>query len=161
MKDRLEKQIMKIDNNRISHMHGVAEFMNKHAKDFGLDSNAMYILGLLHDIGYIHGKQNHEENGGEMMEQMNYPYSQIIKYHGTTPSVYMKKFRLTEEEIPKELILLWMADMSINLNGENVGYELRLQDIGTRLGFDSVAYANCMETVKFLMEFCKIKNCRK
>ena len=63
-------------------MHGVTEFMNEHAKDFGLDSDEMYILRLLHDIG-------------------------------------------------------------------------------THLGFDSVAYANCMETVKFLMKFDKIENCRK
>lgn len=111
------------------------------------------MLGLLHDVGYIHGKQNHEETGGKIMEEMNYPYAEIIQYHGTTPLLYMQTKKCTKEDIPKELILLWIADMSVDLSGNTVGFKFRLNDIGNRLGFDSVAYRNCTETVKFLESY--------
>lgn len=151
----------KISENRMAHMHGVAEFMYEHAPLFRLNPDVMYILGLLHDIGYVHGKHLHEVHGSEMMENLAFPYADIIKFHGTTPSAYMQMLDCRENEIPKELILLWMADMSVDLTGKNVGYNARLDDIGTRLGFDSLAYMHCKETISFLMNFDKSENCRK
>ena len=53
----------KISENRMAHMHGVAEFMYEHAPLFRLNPDVMYILGLLHDIGYVHGKHLHEVHG--------------------------------------------------------------------------------------------------
>ena len=37
-------------------MHGVAEYMYAHAEDRGLNKDSMYLLGLLHDIGYVNKK---------------------------------------------------------------------------------------------------------
>ena len=53
------QQIQKmIPDNRMEHMHGVAEYCYKHATDdfYKLDRTHMYILGLLHDCGYIQKK---------------------------------------------------------------------------------------------------------
>lgn len=43
----------KISNERMAHMHGVAEYCYRYASDdfYNLDKGRMYILGLLHDCG--------------------------------------------------------------------------------------------------------------
>lgn len=38
------------------------------------------------------------------------------------------------EDIPKELILLWEADVSVDSMGNEVGFKNRLTDIGLRYG---------------------------
>ena len=54
----------KINNNKKMHMFGVAEFMYTEAPKYGLNPEEMYVLGLLHDVGYIFDDwHNHEENG--------------------------------------------------------------------------------------------------
>ncbi|MBR0384343.1 MAG: HD domain-containing protein [Eubacteriaceae bacterium] len=60
----LSTKEFRISEERIRHMHGVAEFMYKRAKDYKLDAEEMYLLGLLHDIGYIQG---FEEGHGELL----------------------------------------------------------------------------------------------
>lgn len=49
-----------------------------------------------------------------------------------------------------ELRLLLEADLSIGLNGEYLGYEARLKDIGNRYGFDSDTYKTCNNTINWL-----------
>ncbi len=60
--------MLEINNNKKMHMFGVAEFMYIEAPKYGLKSDEMYVLGLLHDIGYIYdGWHNHEENGKNLI----------------------------------------------------------------------------------------------
>lgn len=54
--------------------------------------------------------------------------------------------------IPSQLILLWEADMHVDQSGEDVGYEARLEDIGSRLGFDSEPYRICSKTIEWLKQ---------
>lgn len=134
-------------------MYGVAEYMYENACKYDLNRDEMYCLGLMHDIGYLYGKEDHEVLGSRLLEKLNMKYSSIISWHGTTPYNYMKLTDVSIEEIPKELILLWKADTSVNSIGKNVGFDERLKDIGTRLGFDSLAYKDCKEIINWLKQY--------
>lgn len=59
----------KITEDRIRHMHGVAELMYQYYDIFDckyLSRDEAYVLGLNHDIGYINGKKDHEANGADL-----------------------------------------------------------------------------------------------
>lgn len=138
----------KLSNKRIKHMHGVAEYMYENAEKYGLNADKMYILGLLHDIGYIVDNNEHEVMGARLLNESGYEHGDIISWHGTTPSDYM---RLRDcESVPKELILLWEADMSIDSQGMEVSFVERLFDIRVRYGKDSIQYRKAKETVAWL-----------
>ena len=149
-----------IDDNRISHMHGVAEYMYNNAYKHKIDKHKMYILGLLHDIGYIDKSKAHEYYGADIASQIGIlkEYTDCIKYHSTTPIKYMNIKNCLESEIPKPLILLWEADMNVDITGKEVGYIHRLIDISNRHGLNSKQYKDCKETVKWLI---KTKNTYK
>ena len=136
----------RISKDRILHMWGVAEYMYQNASKYGLKPDKMYVLGLLHDIGYIKGKQDHEWYGCELMQRLGFKYSEEIKLHGNSIEDIFNSFH----SMTSELRLLLEADLSIGLNGEYLEYEARLRDIGNRYGFDSDAYCVCKETVAWL-----------
>lgn len=141
---------MMISDERIRHMHGVAEWMYAHAEDYGcFNKEEMYLLGLIHDIGYIYGEKYHEQLGGQLLGQDAY-YGQLIFAHGLSPQEYMEYYGVNEEEIPCEMVLLWTADMRVDLSGKDVGYEKRLMDIKKRYGFDSEEYVRCRDTMTWL-----------
>lgn len=134
----------KITRERIAHMHGVAEYMYRHAPKYNLNPDDMYLLGLLHDIGYLYGKDGHEQRGAELLYDNYYSlkYVMVVEMHGTI---------LSEIEHPSnELLLLVEADMHVDMSGENVGYEKRLEGVAARHGIDSQAYLICKENVHFL-----------
>ena len=139
---------MRIDEGRIKHMHGVAEYMYSHAHEYELNPDEMYLLGLVHDIGYINGPNGHEEYGAELVGD-NY-YGDFIRYHGKTPQMYADAHGIVKAEIPNEMLLLWEADMSINSDGDEVSFQERLEGIKNHHGSDSKAYHTCIETVSFL-----------
>ena len=56
-----------INENKIAHMVGVAEWMRERAEDYGLNPDVMYAIGLLHDVGYLQGRVGHEKRGGEIL----------------------------------------------------------------------------------------------
>ena len=122
-----------INSIRTEHSVGVAEYMYHNAHKYGLDKNEMYVLGLLHDIRYIYGiKENHEEKGANLLQNcgMSNRFTQVIKFYGSIPKKVMKELGCSETDIPKELLLLWEGDMSVDLKGNNVGFDKRLEDIG-------------------------------
>lgn len=140
----------KLSDERIRHMHGVAEYMYKHAKEYNLNPDEMYLLGLLHDIGYIINNKEHEVIGARFLEEQGYKYSDIISWHGVTPQDYM---RLRDvDSVCNDLKLLWKADMSVNCNGLEVSYDKRLFEIGLRHGFDGVQYRKAKEAIEWLKE---------
>lgn len=136
----------RISKDRILHMWGVAEYMYQNASKYGLKPDKMYVLGLLHDIGYIKGKQDHEWYGCELMQRLGFKYSEEIRLHENSIEDIFNSFH----SMTQELRLLLEADLSIGLNGEYLGYEARLRDIGNRYGFDSDTYCVCKETVAWL-----------
>lgn len=148
---------MIIPKERILHMHGVAEWMYEHAEEYGCeDKDKMYFLGLMHDIGYIYGKENHEQNGAELIGINTY-YGDIIQAHGLTPQEYIDAKDILESEIPNEMILLWAADMMVDMSGKPVGFATRLKNIGNKYGYNSEPYRICSETISWLKSREKYK----
>ena len=156
---------MRITKSKIMHMHAVAEFMYKHAKEYGLEhyEESMYVLGLLHDIGYIRKKKNHAKSGEEILKiligQNNF-YVECIADHGLTPKEYALKYNIKTNQIPFVMMLLWAADMSVDREGKEVGFNKRLKDIKDRYGENSKEYKNSQETVQWLESEAK-KCCKR
>ena len=142
---------MLITNERIAHMHGVAEWMYEHAEEYGCkNKDEMYLLGLIHDIGYIYGnKEEHEQRGAELLGINTY-YGKFVQAHGLTPQEYMTHNNCLNSEIPNEMILLWTADMMVDSKGNVVGFKARLDDIEKRYGTDSESYCICKEIMLWL-----------
>lgn len=145
---------MMIQNRRMAHSHGVAEWMYEHAEIYGCsDRDGMYLLGLLHDIGYMYGEQSHELSGA-MMLGMNSDYGKLIQAHGMTPKEYSNFCNCPEADIPKELILLWVADMMVStVTGEVVGFKKRLKEIELVYGTRSRKYRAAKETMDWVEEW--------
>lgn len=160
--DKKEKPL--ISKNRILHMHGVAEYMYKHAPEYGLDPERMYILGLLHDIGYVHSKYNHEKNGAMMLRRVGYVDADLVENHGNNPTDYVNDFIPSARLMPKELVLLWEADMLIDSKicpGEVVDFDTRLSETARKAGIDSPQYKNKKAKIEWLKKYAdkyKIKN---
>ena len=124
---------MKISKERVSHMHAVAEYMYDNAKYYGLekDKEQLYVIGLIHDVGSVRDKTNHEENSADILSKVRLDdkYIDIIKYHGSSPEQYCIDHNIDEGEIPAELLLLWEADLHIGPNGEYMSFDERIQEM--------------------------------
>lgn len=120
-----------IYENREKHILGVARFMKDNAKKLGLDSEEMFTLDFLHDIGYeFDPTLNHNKVGGEILKRQNYKYFNEVYSHGNTETTYTSK----------ELDFLNFANIHINKTGKYVTFNERLEDIKTRRGEDSDFY---------------------
>lgn len=137
--------IPRISDERIAHMHGVAEYMYRHASDdfYRLDKDQAYMVGLLHDIGYIEGKSHHESFGGILLMKMGFKDCQIIAEHGK---------QLDQDSINnKKLLLLVEADMHVSsASKKEITYEEKLKELAAEHGKDSKAYALCEKNIRFL-----------
>lgn len=124
-------------------MLGVAKLMRKYAKKLNLDEHEMFVLGLLHDIGYEFGdNSNHNEIAFNILNKNNYKYAYEILYHGIADTQYSSP----------ELDLLNYADMHIDTQGNYVSFDNRLQDIKSRRGETSPAYINALKVVALLTD---------
>ena len=143
-----------ISTKRLNHMIGVAEYMYNNAEKYALDKEEMYMVGLLHDIGYISGeKKDHEKYGAELTKAFSNDYhipeiSYLIEHHGDMPTEYIEKYRYVDNKLK----LLWEADMSVDSTGENVGFDRRLADIEARYGEDSEPYQTSKQVIGWLKE---------
>jgi len=144
---------MLIAKEKMAHMHGVAEYMYEHAEENGLIPDEMYILGLLHDIGYLYGSEGHEENGAALLHRMGFENHWHVLWHGTSPKDYLQY--TSRENLPAELILLMEANMKIGLSGEEIGYENRLKEMANIYGLASEQYMLCEDTIQWLTEYKK------
>lgn len=154
---------MRINKDRMAHMHTVAELMWLFYPEVDceyLTREDIYKLGLNHDIGYMSGSKNHEANGAVLFGAggpADGIFSRCIRWHGITPEQYIHLFTCTYDDIPEELILLWWADMMVEPSGENagaiVGFDERLESIKRRHGKNSDAYKNCRATMKWICDF--------
>ena len=126
----------RITNGRMAHMHNVAEYMYLHAKDYGLEDQKeeMYVLGLLHDIGAVRDANTHNICGMDIMRHTGIAqkYLTAIEWHMRGPDEFCKHFGITEEQIPKHMLLLWDADLHVTSTGKIVTIRERLNDIRIR-----------------------------
>ncbi len=156
-------QAPQISDERIAHMHGVAELMWQYSHAFSctvLSRNELYFLGLIHDIGYIDGKEGHEDYGSELLSMLlefgnKNMIARCVKWHGVTPREYVDIHQCYASDIPGELILLWWADMMVEAGGDKagevVGFQGRLDGLKDRYGEDSKPYQTCKETMEWLI----------
>ena len=141
-----------INQYKMAHMVGVAEYMRERAEAYGLDADVMYTVGLLHDIGYLEGHIGHEQVGADILNRMGLSDDNeitfSIRHHGENP------YDLEEQygKLPDILILMLEADMSVEKAGYRVGFRKRLQDIGERYGYDHSAYQTASDAVSYVKE---------
>lgn len=140
----------RIKDDRIKHIHSVAEYMADHAEEYGLDEGRCYVLGLLHDVGYAISNNQHESVGGALLDMYGYCDAKYIIYHGITPSYYKELKHCDDEDIPKPLVLLWEADLMIDVNGKEVGYQKRLESMKARCG--EKIYKQSLERANWLIK---------
>ncbi len=133
------KKLAPIDMNRLLHMTGVAKYMMEHADAYGVEPDLAYLVGLLHDIGYIYGRDDHELNGADLLRRvgMNNDICDAISVHGSD----IKEVIADVIQINSMLLLLYEADMMVDvcdgIAGEVVGFDRRIAGIAKRYGEDS------------------------
>lgn len=125
-----------ITQNRWQHILGVA----RKAKELAIKiqpndekyAEDMFLLGLLHDVGYEFSEtgQGHSALGGEILKRSGYKYWNEVANHG-----YSENNIMTDE-----LFILNCADMSVSVDGQSCSMSDRLKDIGNRYGINSSAY---------------------
>ena len=134
-----------MNKDRLNHSYAVANKIVEIAKEKNLDKDQLdelFILGYIHDIGYQFGNcENHNVVGGSILKNNGYKYWKEVYYHGVPNSEYKSLY----------LDLLNMADMMIDTNGNDVGFEKRLEDIKSRYGKDSIQYNNCIKVINELL----------
>ena len=137
-----------ISENRWKHILGVARKAKKLAKKLKSDNvlyaEDMFLLGVMHDLGYEFTESNasHAEVGGEILKRSGYRYWQEVALHGDE----------AVENMSDELFILNCADMSTGPNGEDFTFDERLEEIATRFGKDAAAYKKCVIEVQKLRE---------
>lgn len=132
-----------MSKSKIEHSHMVAEYMAAFSRCYGVNKESAFALGLLHDIGYICGKECHAAKGFDIMSKDGYKSAYAIQLHGTSPRYCQDVIFKTERrrKFPAQLFLLWEADMHVNSYGKIVPFAERLKDIKSNYGGDSKEYA--------------------
>ncbi|MBQ7431261.1 HD domain-containing protein [Butyrivibrio sp.] len=110
-----------ISDDRIKHMHAVAEYMYANAAKYGLADikEQLYVTGLLHDVGACRSKEKHAEHGYDILRIMSLSekYLRTIHYHSMSPTEYCKYHGITPAQVPVIQILMWDADMHFGPDG--------------------------------------------
>ena len=121
---------------RMLHCHNVGLRMASYAKNhLGWDNvrcNDMYILGMMHDLGYeLNGDPFlHDEAMAEALGHTGYKYMKEIAYHSCMQHDY---------DSP-EMRLLYFGDMTVDGKGKWCTLDERLKDIEERHGKNSEVY---------------------
>lgn len=119
-------QFRSMSDNKLRHIRAVAETMRDTALASGRtdeEARRMYLLGFVHDIGYLHGPSGHARRGAEMLASAGYEYAEEVRLHGRPV-----------DDPSWELLVLWHADMSCDWQGRRVSYAERLDGIIERYG---------------------------
>ena len=163
---------------KMAHCINIAEYCRVRAGDYNLDENSAYIIGLLHDVGYLHSRREHEEKGAAMLAALGMDdlYVDAVMYHGVNPYSLSDKALQEHEcdvdalrecpEVPfseisekiksnRYLTLLYEADNRVNARGENVGFHKRHEDIKRRNGEDHPSYYSMKRESDYVFEYCK------
>jgi hypothetical protein len=89
-------------------------------------ARALYILGLLHDVGYAFDPTDHAHAGGRVLIGLGVAADAVYD-HGDPNVGFMDD----------ELLIVNAADMTTSPTGAPMRMEDRLRDIGERYGVDS------------------------
>lgn len=115
---------------RLAHMNATANRTYEIAKTiFGKtedQARALYILGLLHDVGYAFDPTDHAHAGGRVLIDLGVAADAVYD-HGDPNVGFMDD----------ELLIVNAADMTTSPTGAPMRMEDRLRDIGERYGVDS------------------------
>ncbi len=136
-----------ITENRWLHILGVArkakEFASKMRPDDEHYAEDMFLLGLLHDLGYEFAEtgQDHALIGGKILKRSGYRYWQEVAGHGKPEAA----------DMTDELFILNCADMSVRADGKNCTMSERLKDIASRYGIASPAYRKTVSEINRLL----------
>lgn len=135
-----------ISESRWRHILGVArkskEFALKFKPENSKFAEDMFLLGMLHDMGYefMESNASHAYVGGEILKRNNYQFWSEVSLHGDE----------TVDDMTDELFILNCADMSTGPNGEDFTFDERLEEIASRFGKDANAYKKCVVEVEKL-----------
>lgn len=146
-----------INESKIAHMVGVAEWMRERAKDYGLNPDVMYAIGLLHDVGYLQGREGHEQRGAEILSAIGIDEDIrfAIAHHGENP--YKVQNEYGKDVITPEFVLMVEADLSVDAKGYRIGFDKRIKDLKERYGNEYKA-GDVEETISFIKEYQKEHN---
>ena len=100
------------------HSLAVANFMKSWAPAVGVNENDAWLIGYLHDIGYILDKEGHSVLGSDMLSQHSEYLADYVRRHDTTEPI-----RDNME------FLLKLADLSVDGNGNFVGVISRIRSL--------------------------------
>lgn len=137
---------MEITINRLKHSLEVAKKMRdlsiQNPDKYPVNPDEMFILGILHDIGYefVSKQEDHAKAGGEILKNQGYHYWKEVYYHGIAQQEY--------DSVP--LRLLNYTDMITGPNGENFSVEQRIEDIAKRYGVGSIQEINALSLASSL-----------
>lgn len=152
-----------MDENRQRHSFAVAERMKEYTEKYSyfgkyLDSNDMYLLGLVHDIGREVGinQADHEHIGAEFLNKQaivndkytDYKYAEAVENHGNPEYVFISEAdakSIEQLSVNRATQLLQYIDMTTNYDGGVVTIDERCQSVGVRHGIDSSSYKTCIE----------------
>lgn len=115
---------------RLAHMNATANRAYEIATTvFGKSENKarqLYVLGLLHDVGYAFDPDDHAHAGGNVLISLGVEIDAVYD-HGDPTVGFMDD----------ELLIVNVADMTTSPTGAPMRMEDRLNDIGDRYGADS------------------------
>lgn len=115
---------------RLAHMNATANRAYEIAKTiFGKtedQARALYVLGLLHDVGYAFDPDDHAHAGGSILIGLGVAADAVYD-HGDPNVGFMDD----------ELLIINAADMTTSPTGAPMRMEDRLKDIGERYGEDN------------------------
>lgn len=142
---------MEISFDRLKHSLEVAKKMKKivleNQEKYSCTPEDMFILGLVHDIGYEFANEQpqHAVVGGIALKNQGYKYWKEVYYHS----------RIQNEYMSNELLLLNYADMTTGPHGESMSLTQRHEDVVKRYGKGSHQDLEVAEVIKQLVEFEK------
>lgn len=143
-----------INQYKLSHMIGVAEWMRERASAYEVDEDVAYFIGLNHDIGYLRGRSGHEKYGGTLLWSMgvNSDICNAIAHHDQNPYKLISNGECSLDDITPEYVLLLEADLSVDARGYKVGFDRRLKDIKSRYK-DDCNMDDLLDTIEFVKEY--------
>lgn len=147
-----------INKYKMAHCVSVAEFMRERAADYNINSDIAYIVGLLHDVGYLQGRVGHEIYGAQLLRNLGV-YEEAcfaIEHHGESLCDIEREFGTNA--ISSLLVLLIEADSSVDATGVRVGFVGRLKDIAKRYGKQHKAYEVVKNNINFVIHYCNTHN---
>lgn len=134
---------------RLAHMNATANRAYEIAKTvFGKSENKarqLYVLGLLHDVGYAFDPDDHAHAGGSVLISLGVEIDAVYD-HGDPTVGFMDD----------ELLIVNAADMTTSPTGAPMRMEDRLNDIGERYGVNSPQLA-CARAVADRIKYELVK----